>query len=206
MIEIDLTSSKMKEWFPKTYDVFVNDYTNSKRKYKKILENRIEWMLSYELYEKMPRNEKEEAKIQLEYEAKLKLTYEERCKVELTNLKINCHMFAGHYCRSDRSHDKNMPPYIIDIFYEVMKITMLEEQSYINDPTVLKSLEEFKYLLDDLNHDQDYDNDNNIPVKEESLNMDNILDKINEHGVKSLDAKELKFLHKIGNKHENNKK
>lgn len=213
MIEIEVTHEKMKEWFPKTYKTFLEDYRNSKRKYVRKAENKIEWLVTYKVNIPKAKNDEEAIQNQINYEKKLHLTYEERCKVDLPKIKIDCHMYAGYYSRSDRSFDKVIPKYIIDMFHEVMKITMLQEQLYVNDPIVLKSLEGFQDLFEQMMEDMGLeieDDEENfseddfiddieykIEIPEEKLDMDEILDKISEHGVKSLTAKELKFLAKM---------
>ena len=201
MIQIELTSEKMKEWFPKTYKSFLKDYKNSKRKFTPKPEEEIEWMVSYAFYVTKAKNEEDAMQNQINYESKLKLTYEERCKADLPKLKINCYMSAGYYTRSDRAHDKKVPKYIIDLFYEVMKITMLQEQILLNDPVVLKSLEGFQHLLDEMIEDMGIQVDGiealNTKYVETPLDMDEILDKISASGVQSLNARELKFLDKM---------
>ena len=201
MIQIELTNEKMKEWFPKTYQKFLEDYYNSNRKFAKKPEEEIEWMVSYAFYIPKAKSDEEAIQNQINYEDKLKLTYEERCKADLPKLKVDCHMYAGYYSRSDRATDKKIPQYIIDLFYEVMKVTMLQEQMFVNDPIVLKSLEGFQHLLDELMEDMGIEMEGVDEFakkhKEEPLDMDEILDKISADGVQSLTAKELKFLDKM---------
>jgi len=201
MIEIELTNEKMKEWFPKTYNAFLEDFNNSNRKFVNKPEEEIEWMVSYAFYIPKAKSDEEAIQNQINYENKLKLTYDERCKADLPKLKIDCHMYAGYYSRSDRASDKEIPQYIIDLFYEVMKVTMLQEQMYVNDPVVLKSLEGFQHLLDEMLEDMGIEMEGVDEFankhKEEPLDMDEILDKISANGVQSLTAKELKFLDKM---------
>jgi len=200
MIQIELSNEKMKEWFPKTYKSFLKDYKNSKRKFTPKPEEEIEWMVSYAFYVTKAKNEEDAIQNQINYENKLKLTYDERCKADLPKLKINCYMSAGYYTRSDRSHDKKVPQYITDLFYEVMKITMLQEQIYLNDPVVMKSLEGFQHLLDEIIEDMGIEMEGieELTKKHEEtpLDLDGILDKISSSGVQSLSARELKFLDK----------
>ena len=115
-------------------------------------------------------------------------------------------MKAGYYIRTDRSLDKEIPEYITDMFYEVMKVTMLQEQLILKDPVVMESLEEFKYLLDEMMENLESlgleiegleEFKQQKKTKEQPLNMDDILDKISETGMQSLNAKELKFLEKM---------
>jgi hypothetical protein len=97
--------------------------------------------------------------------------------------------------------------------YETMKITMLQEQMMVNDPVVLESLAPFKHLLDELMQDMGITPEmmeslgdklpglssiqSSSPKREVTLSMDEILDKINETGIQSLTAKELKFLEQM---------
>ena len=206
MIQIELTGEKMKEWFPETYKSFLEDYYSSnrqvvKKKFTPKAEEDIEWMVSYSVNIPKAKTDEEAIQNQINYENKLRLPYEERCKSDLSKLKVDCHMYAGYYGRTDRSFDKEIPKYIIDLFYEVTKITMLQEQIFVNDPVVLDSLKDFQHLLQQLMEDMGIELEGTEQFeqkyKDVPLDMDEILDKISANGVESLTAKELKFLDKM---------
>jgi len=201
MVQFEIENEKMKEWFPKTYETFIEELRNSKSKSSDKKEEKIQWILSWGVFRTKAKNQIEQEKKDKEYEEKLHLTYEERCEADLPKLRITVTMKAGYRIVSDRSLDETIPDFIEDMFFEVMKVTMLQEQMIVNDPVVLESLEEFKHLLDDILEEMAEEGENidiirNVK-KETPLSMDDILDKISESGMQSLTAKELKFLEKM---------
>jgi hypothetical protein len=206
MVPVELSAEKMKEWFPKTYASFIKDLRNSSSKSGGKSEDKISWMISWGVFGSKTKDEAHAIQKQIDYDNKLKLPYEERCAVDLEKLRIHVSMKAGYYIRTDRSLDKEIPEYITDMFYEVMKVTMLQEQLILKDPVVMESLEEFKYLLDEMMENLESlgleiegleEFKQQKKTKEQPLNMDDILDKISETGMQSLNAKELKFLEKM---------
>jgi hypothetical protein len=206
MVPVELSAEKMKEWFPKTYASFIKDLRNSSSKSGGKSEDKISWMISWGIFGSKTKDEAHAIQKQIDYDNKLKLPYEERCVVDLEKLRIHVSMQVGYYIRTDRSFDKEIPEYVIDMFYEVMKITMLQEQLILKDPVVMESLEEFKYLLDEMMENLESlgleiegleEFKQQKKTKEQPLNMDDILDKISETGMQSLNAKELKFLEKM---------
>jgi len=201
MVQFEIENDKMKEWFPITYETFIEELRNSKSKSSDKKEDKIQWMLSWGVFRTKAKNQIEQEKKDKEFEEKLHLTYDERCEADLPKIRITVTMKAGYRIVSDRSLDETIPDFIEDMFFEVMKITMLQEQMIVNDPIVLESLEEFKHLLDDILEEmaeegEDIDIIRNVK-KETPLSMDDILDKISESGMQSLTAKELKFLEKM---------
>lgn len=200
MVTIEVKSEQLKEWFPITYETFLEELRNSKTQYSDKSEDKIKWVISWGIFRTKAKNEQEQLKNDMEYESKLKLQYNERCAIDITKIKVNVSMKAGFYIRTDRSFDKELPQYIIDMFYEVQKITMLQEQMYYNDPFVMESLAEFQHLLDEILKDmeeQEFGIEGLNSLKkavEPKLHMDDILDKISESGLQSLTAKELQFL------------
>lgn len=202
MVQLEVKPEQVKEWFPVSYKTFLEELRNSKSKFADKAEEKIEWMISWGIYRTKAKNEEEQIQKDMDYENKLKLPYEERCAADLPKIRINISMKSGFYIRTDRSFDKEVPQYIIDMFYEVMKVTMLQEQMFLNDPVVMESLAEFQHLLDEMleNMESDLEGLEGISIKkkaEPQLNMDDILDKISESGMQSLTAKELKFLEKM---------
>lgn len=203
MVQLEIENDKMKEWFPITYQTFIQELRDSKSTSANKTEDKIKWIISWGVYRTKAKNEEEQILKDLEFENKLKLTYEERCKVDLPKLRITVSMKAGYRVVSDRSLDSEIPDFIKEMFYEVMKITMLQEQMMINDPVVLESLEEFKELLNDFIEDMEIemegleDVQKSYKKQETTLSMDDILDKISATGMQSLTAKELKFLEKM---------
>ena len=203
MVQFEIESEKMKEWFPKTYSSFIQELRNSKSKSADKPEEKIEWMISWGVFRTKARTEEEQIKKDMEFENKMKLTYEERCEADLPKLRITISMKAGYRILTDRALDEGIPEYIKEMFYEVMKITMLQEQMIVNDPNVLDSLEEFKHLLEDIIEDMGLEMEgldglkSAVKKQEAPLSMDDILDKISESGMQSLTAKELKFLEKM---------
>jgi cation transport regulator ChaB len=214
MVQFSLKPEEVKEWFPETYKTFIEELRNSKSSSNDKSEEKIEWGISWAFFRKKSKTDEEKVLADMEYEQKMHLTYEERCKVDLSKMRINLSMKAGNYIRTDRSIDKDIPKYVVDMHYETMKITMLQEQMTINDPAVLESLAPFKHLLDELMQDMGITPEmmetlgDKLPgfssiqsssntKRENTLNMDEILDKINETGIQSLTAKELKFLEQM---------
>jgi hypothetical protein len=217
MVQFPLKPEEVKEWFPETYKAFIDELRNSKSSSNDKSEEKIEWGISWAFFRKKSKTEEEKVLADMEFEQKMHLTYEERCKVDLPKIRISLSMKAGNYIRTDRSIDKDIPKYVVDMHYETMKITMLQEQMMINDPVVLESLAPFKHLLDELIQEMGITPEmmeslgdklpgfsslqssapNAISPRETPLNMDEILDKINETGIQSLTAKELKFLEQM---------
>ena len=201
MVQFEIENDKMKEWFPITYETFIEELRNSKSKSSDKKEDKIQWILSWGIFRTKAKNQIEQEQKDKEFEEKLHLTYDERCEADLPKIRITVTMKAGYRIVSDRSLDETIPDFIEDMFFEVMKITMLQEQMIVNDPVVLESLEEFKHLLDDILEEmaeegEDIDIIRNVK-KETPLSMDDILYKISESGMQSLTAKELKFLEKM---------
>lgn len=200
MVQFEIKSEKMKEWFPETYKIFLEELKNSKSACNNKKEEDIKWEISWGFFSAKAKTEEEAVLKQIDYDKKLKLVYDERCKADLPKLRISIFMKAGYRIIGDRSFDKGIPQYIIDMFYEVMKITMLQEQIILKDPVVMESLEEFVHLLQDLMDELGIQiegtEDFTKRHKEEPLSMDDILDKISESGMQSLSARELKFLEK----------
>lgn len=206
MIPFAVKVDEMKAWFPKTYKSFIKELRKSKSLSSDKPEDEIEWMVSWGFFSKKAKTEEEAIQKQIDYDNKLKLVYKERCKADIPKIRINISMKAGYRITTDRSIEKNIPEFIIDMSYEVLKITMLQEQLTLNDPTVMESLAEFQHLMDDIldeikemGLEIPEDMEGIIPKssKNTSLNMDEILDKISENGMSSLSAKELKFLEKM---------
>jgi hypothetical protein len=205
MVQFEIENERMKEWFPITYQTFIEELRNSNSTSADKAEDKIEWMVSWGVFRTKAKTEQEQIQKDIEFENKLKLPYKERCKTDLPKLRITVTMKAGYRVVSDRSLDEGIPQYIQEMFYEIMKITMLQEQMVVNDPVVLESLDEFKHLLEDFldefNMDIEMEGMEDIKKaykKEENpLSMDEILDKISATGMQSLTAKELKFLEKM---------
>lgn len=204
MIPVRITNEEMKELFPLTYNAYLQDLRNSCSKSANKAEEKIEWMIAWGIFGPKTKNESHAIQKQIDYDNKLKLTYDERCAVDLQKLRVSVSMKAGYYIRTDRAIDTEIPQMVIDMFYQVTKITMLQEQLILKDPVVMQSLEEFKPLLDDLleglkNIGLEFEGVENIveTKKEEPLDMDEILDKISASGIESLNARELKYLEKM---------
>jgi hypothetical protein len=203
MVQFEIENDKMKEWFPITYQTFIEELRDSRSTSADKDEDKIKWMISWGVFRTKAKTEEEQILKDLELENKLKLPYEERCKVDIPKIRITISMKAGYRVVSDRTLDSEIPDFVKEMFYEVMKITMLQEQMLINDPVVLESLEEFKDLLSDFIEDMEIEMEGFEDVKkaykkqETTLSMDDILDKISDTGMQSLTAKELKFLEKM---------
>jgi hypothetical protein len=212
--------------------VFINELRESKSKSANKPDQKIQWLISWGFFGKKGKSEEQIIQKQMDFESKLHLPYNERVEEDLPKIRINVSMKAGYYIRTDRALEVEIPKYIIDMSYEVLKITMLEEQMFIKDPEVLESIKEFKYLLEgiyelDENLDPVFD-ERGLPIraklileldeegnpkideegnpiisvnskikKEEPLELDGILDKINQTGYSSLSSRELKFLEEM---------
>ena len=205
MIELPVKHEEIKQWLPETYKVFIEELRNSKSRYHRKSEEDILWAVSWGPFIKKAKTDEERAENENNYkEVILRLPYEDRVANDLSKIRINVTMKAGNYIRVDRAFDTEIPKFIIDMTQEVLKITMLQEQKIINDPAVKESLKEFEYLLEELDNKTNEflemlgGSGSDLPKpKEHPLNMDDILDKINETGMGSLNAKELKFLEKM---------
>jgi len=93
-------------------------------------------------------------------------------------------MIADNYIRVDRSIDPTSK-FIEDMAREIIKIMIFYEQKYLNNPLVIDSIKQFSYLFAEQ------------PEKEQDPTLDDILDKINEQGIKSLTHNELLLLEKL---------
>lgn len=203
MIQFEAKTEDIQNWFPETYKIFLEELRNSKSIYSQ--EEKLEWIITWGFYRTKGKTEEEKIAKDDEYMEKLKLPYEDRVIVDLSKIKIDISLKAGKYVRSDRSFDIT-PKYIIDMAYEVLKVTMIKEQFYLNDPVVLKSLETFQELIDSVKEmmeeaTQMFEAQLDVltPKRKSvvSYDMDDILDKISEKGISSLSPGELQFLEKM---------
>jgi hypothetical protein len=192
MITFEVKNKDMKEWFPETYNIFLDELRSSYSTCANKPEENISWMISWGFFGKKAKTQEEAEEIAIAYSNKLKLVYEDRVAVDMSKIRISVSMKAGYYIRVDRSFDTVMPKYITELSNEVLKITMLMEQEILQDPIVMESLKEFEDLL------VPNDEGNDIPAAQKApLSMDDILDKISEHGIASLSSGEKKFLDKM---------
>lgn len=189
MVQFQALSDQVKEWFPETYKCFIDELRSSRSRYNDTPEEKIYWSVSWGSFVKKA-NTQEEYDAQREaFMNKMSLTYDERIEVEIPIIRCSISMKAGQYYRTDRSLESEMPEYILNMVKEILKVTMMQEQMHVGDPRVLESLEEFRNML--------YSNDSDFQGQPENLDMDSILDKINEKGIKSLTSNELRYLQEM---------
>jgi len=149
-VEFPAKHEEVKEWLPETFNSFMEELRSSKTKSAKKREDKIKWFVSWSFLSKKPKTEEEKIEKQMYMESKTHLTYDERVKEDLPKIKMTVYMKAGFYERSDRSLDKEVPKIVIDMAHEIIKITMLKEQIFVNDENVKESIKEWKYLLRDI--------------------------------------------------------
>lgn len=204
MIQFEAKNEQVKEWFPDTYKVFLDELRNSKSSYSDKEEDKFQWVVSLGLFRTKAKTEEEQALNDEAYLSKFTLPYDERCAIDLKKLRVSISMKAGYYYRTDRIFEEETPEPIVSIFHDVMKIMMINEQMLENNPVVLKSLEgfsleeEMKNLAETLGIEVETQQTFQEAEEETPLDVDDILDKINESGVESLTARELTFLDKMG--------
>lgn len=202
MVQFKATKEQISEWFPETYNSFISELRNSKSTSSDKPDDKIDWYVSWGFFGKKAKDEAEAIQKEIDYEAKLHLIYDERCEADLPKIRISIGMKAGNRTSADRVIEQTIPDFIIEMAYEVIKITMLQEQMIINDPIVQESLAPFQHLLDGILEEMremglDMEEGNIKKRVEVPMNMDDILDKINDGGMSSLSAKELKYLEKM---------
>ncbi len=187
MVQFQITSEKAKEWFPETYNIFLEELRSSKSRYNDVSEDKMHWFISWAFLVKKAITEEEKEAQKVSYMNKMNLVYDDRIQLELPRIKCSITIKANNYYRTDRVFETEVPPYINDMAKEIVKITMVQEQNYFNNPIVMDSLKEFYNL-----YQPDEVGDNN-----DNLSIDDILDKISESGIQSLSPNELRFLEKM---------
>lgn len=157
-------------------------------------DTRLEIYYSYGLF--IDGEEFNENKIAQDYEENHNLLYEERLEHELSKVKINLTMRYDNFVISNRMNEDYIPDIIVAIVEETTKLKMLIECEYhnlteikdsipeLNDDVV--SFETIKYLIG-----EDIEDLEDIKV---NLDLNPILEKIHEYGIKSLTKEELDYL------------
>lgn len=190
MVAFKLTSDQVKSWFPKTYQSFVEDLKMSQSSSKDTLEEKFEWFIGWGFFVKKAITEEEKMIQRENYTQKLNLIYEDRVQLELPRIRCSLSFKAEYYHRTDRVIETEVPEFIKDMALEIIKYMMIQEQQFVNNPEVLESIREF---YETLIQNMDMNSQDDQP----SLNMDDILDKINDQGMSSLSSRELEFLEKM---------
>ena len=154
-------------------------------------DTKLEIYYSYGLF--IDDEEFNENKLAQDYDDNHQLLYEDRLEHEFQKVKVNMTMKYDNFVISDRMDENYIPGIIVAIVEETTKLKMLVECEYhqledvresipeLNDDVV--SFESVKYIMGD-----DFD------IEEIQYNIDDILDKIHEKGIKSLTKEELDFL------------
>ncbi len=190
MITFKLKQDQAKDWFPETYQNFIDELRNSKSLSKDILEEKLEWDLTWGFFVKKAITEEEKLEQKDNYIRKMDLIYDDRVKLEMPRIRCSLNLKAGYYYKMDRVVETSTPDFVLDMAREVVKYMMIQEQQYVGNPEVLESIREFyESLMKNIGLDDQLDGYN--------LNMDDILDKINDKGMSSLSPRELEYLEKM---------
>jgi hypothetical protein len=187
MITFEVKHEFMQEFFPEITDKFLKNLRESDSKSNDTPIDKIQWVISWGFFVKKAKTEEEIIERDLNYQNKLKLKYPERLEIEVSRIRVDILMKAGNYIKGDRFN--NTSEYITNMAKEVVKIMMINEQEYLQDPNVLDSMQDFMYLNSELSDDF-----------QEQLDLDSILDKINKSGIQSLSKNELNYLEQASRK------
>ena len=188
MITFKITQDQIKNWFPITYQNSIDELRSSKSSSNDTSEDKIEWFLTWGFFVKKATTEEEKEKQKENYLKKMEMVYEDRVLIEMPKIRCSINMKAGYYYKMDRAVETTIPTYIEDMAKEVTKYMMFQEQQYIGNQEVMNSIKEFSdSMMQSLSN----------PGDEKSLELNDILDKINEKGIESLSAVEMEYLNKM---------
>ena len=183
--------------YPEVVEEFMNNLRNSNSQFKDIDLEEIIWYYSWDFT-----FEDSEAQSEM---SRFDLKYEDRFAYELGKVKINVTMKAGQFKRRDRVNSSVVPKEIISIVDEIVKMMMIEEQKFFDNEEVVKSIPPINssmYENGDSNIYQTYSEsyglesyfDDSEDEEDIDYELDDILDKIGEHGIDSLTKGEKNFL------------
>jgi hypothetical protein len=190
MVVFKLNQDQVRDWFPKTYQSFIDELRCSQSTSNDVPEEKLEWGMNWGFFVKKAVTQ-EEKNIQMEnYTQKMNLIYEDRIQLEMPRIRCSLSLKAGYYHRIDRVLDLEVPDFVKDMAKEIVKFMMIQEQHFVGNPEVFESIREFyESLVENMEMDNQLDNPH--------LNMDDILDKISEKGMSSLSPRELEYLEKM---------
>jgi hypothetical protein len=183
MVSFEVKSDFVKDSFPEVYDLFISELRNSNSRSNDISVDKIRWFISWGFFVKKAKTIEEMNQRDINYHEKLKLPYDQRVELELSRIRVDILMKAGSFVRGDRFN--NTSEFIESMAREVVKSMMVDEQEVLCYPNVIESISEFIEFFKE-----------NEESVEDFLDLDLILDKINNSGMKSLTKRELNFLEK----------
>lgn len=196
MIKFEVPYEIVELDFPKKCEEFLFILSNSTSKYSRISIEDIKWEYSWVFDDRIPDNEDELIDYEINESQKYQLKFHDRLDYELDRIIVKLTMTAGQFQVTDEI--EYVPEEVVSIASELVKILMIEEQKREKNEEVIDSIPPVKIDEPTLSVDETYTE--NVTILEEhyetveELTVDNILDKINTHGIDSLTEKEIEFL------------
>ena len=196
MIKFEIPYEIVELDFPKKCEEFLFILSNSTSKYSRISIEDIKWEYSWVFDDRIPDNEDELIDYEINESQKYQLKFHDRLDYELDRIIVKLTMTAGQFQVTDEI--EYVPEEVVSIASELVKILMIEEQKREKNEEVIDSIPPVKIDEPTLSVDETYTE--NVTILEEhyetveELTVDNILDKINTHGIDSLTEKEIEFL------------
>ena len=196
MIKFEIPYEIVELDFPKKCEEFLFILNNSTSKYSRISIEDIKWEYSWVFDDRIPDNEDELIDYEINESQKYQLKFHDRLDYELDRIIVKLTMTAGQFQVTDEI--EYVPEEVVSIASELVKILMIEEQKREKNEEVIDSIPPVKIDEPTLSVDETYTE--NVTILEEhyetveELTVDNILDKINQHGMDSLTEREIDFL------------
>jgi len=196
MIKFEVPYEIVELDFPKKCEEFLFILNNSTSKYSRISIEDIKWEYSWVFDDRIPDNEDELIDYEINESQKYQLKFHDRLDYELDRIIVKLTMTAGQFQVTDEI--EYVPEEVVSIASELVKILMIEEQKREKNEEVIDSIPPVKIDEPTLSVDETYTE--NVTILEEhyetveELTVDNILDKINQHGMDSLTEREIDFL------------
>jgi hypothetical protein len=196
MIKFEIPYEIVELDFPKKCEEFLFILNNSTSRYSRISIEDIKWEYSWVFDDRIPDNEDELIDYEINESQKYQLKFQDRLDYELDRIIVKLTMTAGQFQLTDEI--EYVPEEVVSIASELVKILMIEEQKKEKNEEVIDSIPPVKIDEPTLSVDETYTE--NVTILEEhyetveELTVDNILDKINNHGIDSLTEKEIDFL------------
>lgn len=126
--------------------------------------------------------------------SQLEMMYDERLQHELSKVRVNVTIKIDKFIMTNRIPNNQIPESIKSIVKEITKLKMKAEYEIHKDDSILKSVPPVDESIVSIQIDEF--GQGIFEEQEETLDIDNILDKIQTSGIESLTFKEKEFLDK----------
>jgi len=137
----------------------------------------------------LPKVENKEEFYQKKYQEYMEMLFDDRLDEELSKVRVSVTLKIGNFIMSNRLEKGVIPKVIKDIVTEITKYKMLYEYQVHGNIDVLNSIPEFDESIATLEVVK-----NELEYPTDSYDIDDILDKISDHGMDSLTDGEKEFL------------